>query len=77
MIKEGDWMARIKGKYRAVIEIDLDEEVIEGRFKPFDVLEHNWKNELSTIIREQVRDFVDPASCKVTQEIAEIELIEE
>lgn len=70
-------MTRIKGKYRAVIEIDLDEEVIEGRLKPFDVLEHNWKNELSTIIREEISDFVDPASCKVTQEVAEIELIEE
>ena len=76
MIKEGDWMARIKGKYRAVIELALDTQVTENML-PFKDIKHEWENELSGYIQSEVRDFADPASCKVTQEIAEIELIEE
>ena len=45
-------MARIKGKYKAVIELDLDAKVTDSMLS-------------------------FPATCKVTQEIAEIELIEE
>ena len=69
-------MARIKGKYRAVIEVDLDIQVTEDML-PFKDIKHEWENELSGYIQRDVRDFADPASCKVTQEIAEIELIEE
>ena len=76
MIKEGDWMARIKGKYRAVIELALDTQVTENML-PFKEIKYQWEKELSGYIQSEVRDFADPASCKVTQEIAEIELIEE
>ena len=76
MIKEGDWMARIKGKYKAVIELNLDMEVTENML-PFKDIKHEWENELSGYIQKDVQDFADPATCKVTQEIAEIELIEE
>lgn len=69
-------MARIKGKYRAVIELNLDMQVTENML-PFKDIKHEWENELSGYIQRDVRDFADPASCKVTQEIAEIELIEE
>ena len=69
-------MARIKGKYRAVIELALDTQVTENML-PFKDIKYEWENELSGYIQKDVRDFVDPASCKVTQEIAEIELIEE
>ena len=69
-------MARIKGKYRAVIEVDLDIQVTEDML-PFKDIKHEWENELSGYIQRDVRDFADPASCKVTQEIAEIELVEE
>ena len=69
-------MARIKGKYRAVIELSLDTQVTENML-PFKVIKYQWEKELSGYIQSEVRDFADPASCKVTQEIAEIELIEE
>lgn len=76
MIKEGYWMARIKGKYRAVIELALDTQVTENML-PFKVIKYQWEKELSGYIQSEVRDFADPASCKVTQEVAEIELVEE
>ena len=69
-------MARIKGKYRAVIELSLDTQVTENML-PFKAIKYQWEKELSGYIQSEVRDFADPASCKVTQEIAEIELIEE
>ena len=69
-------MARIKGKYRAVIELTLDTQVTEDML-PFKMIKYQWEKELSGYIQSEVRDFADPASCKVTQEIAEIELIEE
>ena len=69
-------MARIKGKYRAVIEMDLDMQVNE-KMLPCKDIKHEWENELSGYIQRDVQDFADPATCKVTQEIAEIELIEE
>ncbi len=69
-------MARIKGKYRAIIELDLDMQVTENML-PFKDIKHEWEGELSGYIQRDVRDFADPASCKVTQEIAEIELVEE
>lgn len=69
-------MARIKGKYRAVIELELDTQVTENML-PFKEIKYQWENELSGYIQSEVRDFADPASCKVTQEVAEIELIEE
>ena len=69
-------MARIKGKYRAVIELALDTPITENML-PFKDIKHEWENELSGDIQSEVRDFADPASCKVTQEIAEIELVEE
>lgn len=69
-------MARLKGKYRAVIELALDTQVTENML-PFKVIKYQWEKELSGYIQSEVRDFADPASCKVTQEIAEIELIEE
>ena len=69
-------MARIKGKYRAVIELTLDTQVTENML-PFKEIKYQWEKELSGYIQSEVRDFADPASCKVTQEIAEIELIEE
>ena len=69
-------MARIKGKYKAVIELNLDMEVTENML-PFKDIKHEWENELSGYIQKDVQDFADPATCKVTQEIAEIELIEE
>ena len=76
MIKKGDWMARIKGRYRAVIELVLDTQVTEDML-PFKDIKYEWENELNGYIQSDVRDFADPASCKVTQEVAEIELIEE
>ena len=69
-------MAIIKGKYRAVIELALDTQVTENML-PFKEIKYQWEKELSGYIQSEVRDFADPASCKVTQEIAEIELIEE
>ena len=69
-------MARLKGKYRAVIELALDTQVTENML-PFKEIKYQWEKELSGYIQSEVRDFADPASCKVTQEIAEIELIEE
>lgn len=69
-------MARIKGKYKAVIELNLDMEVTENML-PFKDIKREWENELSGYIQRDVRDFADPATCKVTQEIAEIELIKE
>ena len=69
-------MARIKGEYRAVIELALDTQVTENML-PFKEIKYQWEKELSGYIQSEVRDFADPASCKVTQEIAEIELIEE
>ena len=69
-------MARIKGKYRAVIELALDTQVTEDML-PFKMIKYQWEKELSGYIQSEVRDFADPATCKVTQEIAEIELIEE
>ena len=69
-------MARIKGKYRAVIELELDTQVTENML-PFKEIKYQWEKELSGYIQSEVRDFADPASCRVTQEIAEIELIEE
>ena len=44
---------------------------------PFNDIKRKWENEMSGCIQNDIRDFADPASCKVTQEIAEIELIEE
>ena len=69
-------MARIKGKYRAVIELALDTQVTKNML-PFNEIKHEWENELSGYIQSEVRDFADPASCKVTQEVAKIELVEE
>ena len=69
-------MARLKGKYRAVIELTLDTPVTENML-PFKDIKHEWENALSDYIQRDVRDFADPVSCKVTQEIAEIELVEE
>ena len=69
-------MARLKGKYRAVIELTLDTQVTENMLQ-FKDIKHEWENELSGYIQKDVRDFADPASCKVTQEVVEIELIEE
>ena len=69
-------MARIKGKYRAVIELELDTQVTENML-PFKEIKYQWEKELSGYIQSEVRDFADPATCKVTQEVAEIELIEE
>jgi len=69
-------MARIKGKYRAVIELALDTQVTEDML-PFKMIKYQWEKEMSGYIQSEVRDFADPASCKVTQEVAEIELIEE
>ena len=69
-------MARIKGKYRAVIELELDTQATENML-PFKEIKYQWEKELSGYIQSEVRDFADPASCKVTQEVAEIELIEE
>ena len=69
-------MARIKGKYRAVIELTLDTQVTENML-PFKVIKYQWEKELSGYIQSKVRDFADPASCKVTQEVAEIELVED
>jgi len=69
-------MARLKGKYRAVIELTLDTPVTENML-PFKDIKNEWENELSDYIQRDVRDFADPVSCKVTQEIAEIELVEE
>ena len=69
-------MARIKGKYRAVIELTLDTQVTEDML-PFKDIKHKFENELSGYIQRDVRDLVDPVSCKVTQEVAEIELVEE
>ena len=69
-------MARLKGKYRSVIELTLDTPVTENML-PFKDIKHEWENELSDYIQRDVRDFADPVSCKVTQEIAEIELVEE
>ena len=69
-------MSRIRGKYKAVIELDLDMQMTENML-PFEDIKREWVNELSGYIQRDVRDFADPASCKVTQEIAEIELIEE
>ena len=69
-------MAIIKGKYRAVIELALDTQVTENML-PFKEIKYQWEKELSGYIQSEVRDFADPASCKVTQEIAEIEPIEE
>ena len=69
-------MARLKGKYRAVIELTLDTPVTENML-PFKAVKYQWEKELSGYIQSEVRDFADPASCKVTQEIAEIELVEE
>lgn len=69
-------MARLKGKYRAVIELALDTPITENML-PFKDIKHEWENELSGYIQRDVQDFADSASCKVTQEIAEIELIEE
>ena len=69
-------MARIKGKYRAVIELTLDAQETEDML-PFKVIKYQWEKELSGYIQSEVRDFADPASCKVTQEVAEIELVED
>ena len=69
-------MARIKGKYRAVIELDFDEEMTDS-FLPFNKIKYEWENKLNCLIQKKLQYEVDPASCKVTQEIAEIELIEE
>ncbi len=69
-------MSRIKGKYKAVIELDLDMPMTENML-PFEDIKREWVNELSGYIQRDVRDFADPASCKVTQEVAEIELVEE
>ena len=69
-------MSRIRGKYKAVIELDLDMQMTENML-PFEDIKREWVNELSGYIQRDVRDFADPASCKVTQEIAEIELVEE
>ena len=75
MLKEGDWMARIKGKYRAVIELNLD--TSSKGMLPFEKLTKKWTDEMSDAIRDELQNLLDPASCKVTQEVAEIELIEE
>ena len=69
-------MARLKGKYRAVIELALDTPVTKDML-PFKDIKREWENEMSGHIQRDVLDFADPASCKVTQEIAEIELVEE
>ena len=69
-------MARIKGKYRAVIELTLDAQETEDML-PFKDIKYQWEKELSGYIQSEIRDFADPASCKVTQEVVEIELIEE
>ena len=69
-------MARIKGKYRAVIELNLDTQVTENMLT-FKEIKYQWEKELSGYIQSEVRDFADPASCKVTQEVAKIELVEE
>lgn len=69
-------MAKIKGKYKAVIELDLDAKVTDSMLS-FEEMKDNWENKLSGYIQNGVQDGADPATCKVTQEIAEIELIEE
>ena len=69
-------MARIKGKYRAVIELAMDTQLTKDML-PFNDIKRKWENEMSGCIQNDIQDFADPASCKVTQEIAEIELVEE
>ena len=68
-------MARIKGKYRAVIELNLD--TSSKGMLPFEKLTKRWTDEMNDVIRDELQNLLDPATCKVTQEIAEIELIEE
>ena len=68
-------MARIKGKYRAVIELNMDTSS-EGML-PFEKLTKKWTDEMNDVIRDELQNLLDPATCKVTQEIAEIELVEE
>ena len=68
-------MARIKGKYRAVIELNLDTSS-KGMLQ-FEELTNRWKDAMNDVIQDELQDLLDPATCKVTQEIADIELIEE
>ena len=68
-------MARIKGKYRAVIELNMDTSS-EGML-PFEELTKRWTDDMNDVIRDELQNLLDPATCKVTQEIAEIELVEE
>ena len=68
-------MARIKGKYRAVIELNLD--TSSKGMLPFEELTKVWTDEMNDTIQDELENIFDPATCKVTQEIAEIELIEE
>ena len=68
-------MARIKGKYRAVIELNLD--TSSKGMLPFEKLTKRWTDEMNDVIRDELQNLLDPATCKVTQEIAEIELVEE
>lgn len=46
-------MTRLKGKYRAVIELILDTPVTENTL-PFKDIKHEWENELSDSIRTHV-----------------------
>ena len=68
-------MARIKGKYRAVIELNLD--TSSKGMLPFEKLTKKWTDEMSDAIRDELQNLLDPATCKVTQEVAEIKLVEE
>lgn len=68
-------MARLKGKYRAVIELNLD--TSSKGMLPFEKLTKRWTDEMNDVIRDELQNLLDPATCKVTQEIAEIELVEE
>ena len=68
-------MARIKGKYRAVIELNMD--TSSKGMLPFEELTKRWTDEMNDVIRDELQNLLDPATCKVTQEIAEIELVEE
>ena len=72
-------MKRIKGRYVAQINIELDADALIPGLLPFDEIKENWKN-INEIIKETTCDEVgddERTKVEVTETYNDIEEVEE
>ena len=69
---------RIKGRYVAQIEIDIDCEYKPGQMLPFpEIKERIVGGEVTQNIRELIQDEIDAGSVTVTQQYADLYEVED